>query len=486
LSVHSIRLINFMAFQDTGWIELRPITLLFGKNSSGKSAILRALRLLKQSLAGANESNPPLIFATEELDVSSFEIVAHQSGKGEKDESGNLIPCEITFGFRCDISPEISDLLKNMPGNNFIPLDKQCLELMITLHKDSITKIIDLSRVALQLVHPQGSSTNILRARKTPKNLWRFWSHVFNISQWDSFDLVTEPAFFPHIVMPRGLPQPVFIQLEQLLNNVVGEIKLFLEGIEFLGPVRPEPRRIFALDNLARRRWEKQGLKTWISFLRREVSQSNLDTIVQSLVNMGLCEGADPDLGGYQGSGVISEIKVIDTNTGLPFNLRDVGYGMSQVLPVVATSILAPPNSLVMIEQPELHLHPAAQSSLTNVFIEAINSLLSTNDSNELLPKNVRFLLETHSEHIFLRLRRCIAETAAIKNLRPELIDKFLPPENLGVYFINKGNVNEITFDVYGSMNDIPDGFGGFFANDLDEVAALAQARILAQEIREG
>ena len=47
MTVQAIRLLNFMAFEDTGWIELRPITLLFGKNSSGKTAIIRALLLLK-------------------------------------------------------------------------------------------------------------------------------------------------------------------------------------------------------------------------------------------------------------------------------------------------------------------------------------------------------------------------------------------------------------------------------------------------------
>ena len=50
MTVDAFRLKNFMAFRDTGWIELRAITLLFGRNSSGKSAIIRALRLLKQSL----------------------------------------------------------------------------------------------------------------------------------------------------------------------------------------------------------------------------------------------------------------------------------------------------------------------------------------------------------------------------------------------------------------------------------------------------
>ena len=58
MTVRAIRLKNFMAFEDTDWLELRPITLLFGRNSSGKSAVIRALRLLKQSLDAPDGRDP--------------------------------------------------------------------------------------------------------------------------------------------------------------------------------------------------------------------------------------------------------------------------------------------------------------------------------------------------------------------------------------------------------------------------------------------
>ena len=68
MTVRAIRLENFMAFADTDWIELLPISLLFGRNSSGKSAFIRALRLLKQSRTSPPDALPtqfPLNFFRE-------------------------------------------------------------------------------------------------------------------------------------------------------------------------------------------------------------------------------------------------------------------------------------------------------------------------------------------------------------------------------------------------------------------------------------
>ncbi|MGB0384013.1 MAG: hypothetical protein ACPGWR_04235 [Ardenticatenaceae bacterium] len=79
MSVEAFRIQNFMGFEDSGWVELQPIGLLFGRNSSGKSALIRALRLLKLSLY-ALPSNGPLVFVGEEgLDQGSFRETVHGS-----------------------------------------------------------------------------------------------------------------------------------------------------------------------------------------------------------------------------------------------------------------------------------------------------------------------------------------------------------------------------------------------------------------------
>ena len=104
-------------------------------------------------------------------------------------------------------------------------------------------------------------------------------------------------------------------------------------------------------------------------------------------------------------------------------SLADVGYGISQVLPIVITSVLSR-NTIITIEQPELHLHPKLQANLADLFIKSAST------------RNNNFILETHSEHIILRLKR--RQKEAPKNIgKSEPVEKMafgdhLPPRRGG------------------------------------------------------
>ena len=78
-------------------------------------------------------------------------------------------------------------------------------------------------------------------------------------------------------------------------------------------------------------------------------------------------------------------------------NIADVGYGISQILPVIVQGLLMRPGSLYMVQQPELHLHPDAQAGLADYFLY-------------LASYGVRVMIETHSEYLLIRLRRRLAE----------------------------------------------------------------------------
>lgn len=123
--------------------------------------------------------------------------------------------------------------------------------------------------------------------------------------------------------------------------------------------------------------------------------------------------------------------------TALPSNamvsLQDVGVGISQVLPVLM-SALGEKQGTIAIEQPEIHIHPALQAELADVFIE---SALGENQNT--------FLLETHSEHLILRLLRRIRETtegdfdewpAALREACP----KGIRPEDVAVLYVQPGD----------------------------------------------
>lgn len=136
-----------------------------------------------------------------------------------------------------------------------------------------------------------------------------------------------------------------------------------------------------------------------------------------------------------------------------PFNM---GIGFSQMMPLVA-SAFGSENSLIFIEQPELHVHPALQTELADLFIQSAKE------------RGNRFLIETHSEHLILRVMRRIRETT--RNLLPEGKHP-IRPEDVAVLYVQPGEngstVQELRIDEQGRfMDNWPQGF---FEERLDEM----------------
>jgi predicted ATPase len=120
------------------------------------------------------------------------------------------------------------------------------------------------------------------------------------------------------------------------------------------------------------------------------------EIIAHWLKEMGLIESFEiKELA--EGSGYYQALVKIHKNSP-PALLTDVGFGVSQVLPIIALLYYVPEKSTVIIEQPEIHLHPMAQSSLADLFINVSER------------RGLQIIFESHSEHLLLRLQRRIAE----------------------------------------------------------------------------
>jgi predicted ATPase len=139
-------------------------------------------------------------------------------------------------------------------------------------------------------------------------------------------------------------------------------------------------------------------------------------------------------------------------------DLPDVGFGISQVLPVLVQCFYAPPGSIILMEQPEIHLHPSAQSALADVMIDVINSRENGVD------RNIQLVIETHSEHFLRRLQRKIAEDV-------------VPREKVAAYFadISKApaTLKPLEIDIFGNILNWPENF---FGNEMEDVTEQAKA----------
>jgi len=156
------------------------------------------------------------------------------------------------------------------------------------------------------------------------------------------------------------------------------------------------------------------------------------------------------------------ELQVCMSNRNKNHDLTQVGVGVSQVLPIIVAGLLAKPDTTLIIEQPELHLHPKVQSRLADFFLS-------------LTQLGKQCLVETHSEHIINRIRLRIAEGS--KNSPWQEATK--------VYFVEKkesgSSFREVSINEYGAIQDWPEGF---FEEGLLETEKRIRAMALKQHVK--
>lgn len=487
MTVKSFRLENFMAFVDTGWIELRPITLLFGRNSSGKSAIIRALRLLRQNLGKPGDYT--LQFTSEfGVDLGGYEETVHS-------KNTDLL---MRFHFRCAV-PEASDRVRQeinqWRAQNNLPVivasKDDALSLALTFaydpHREAELIGIDLS-CDWQITHKPDSHT-LLSAlwldQETRYEVGYEWRLDTDVPSWLDEDWQRTIFGFPTCFLPEIIDSPVSV-LHTAFDGVAGSIATFLEGIEYIGPIRPEPQRVYLLDEIERQRWRNLEYAAFLDFLEGELDDDKLIKIDKWLEELNLGQEVIqpvkkyPDTGTPDGDATVARIELQEH---IKVNLKSTGFGASQVIPVIVQCVTArqrvkirkraeeKQTVSVIIEQPELHLHPAAQAKLASMFMNEIYTfpeplpsdfefIRFIEDPDNL--SNVHFLLETHSEHLILRIQKLIR--------KQELVLK-----HIGVYYIDreKGQSIIIHLRLDGDGDFIDEWPKGFFVERFDELFNL-------------
>lgn len=287
-----------------------------------------------------------------------------------------------------------------------------------------------------------------------------------------------------------GIASGMFCETIRELN---AEMKRTVAQLKYLGPLRSYPPRHLAFDqyketnliagggqawDIVRRDEEiRQSVNEWLGnedrlctpyelVERTMVSMGDIRDNVVAWFNTGQ-EGVEDSidellnfLNEIVNQGAIESIPdlvLMDKNTKAIVSHRDVGIGISQILPVLV-SAYGNREAIVAIEQPEIHLHPALQSELGDVFIESA-----------LGERHNTFLLETHSEHLILRILRRIRETTngeLDKGLTP------ITPDDVSVLYVQPSSEgsNIIELPVTPDGDFTTDWPGGFFEERMTEL----------------
>ena len=138
--------------------------------------------------------------------------------------------------------------------------------------------------------------------------------------------------------------------------------------------------------------------------------------------------------------------------------ITDVGFGVSQILPVLVLCFYVQEGSTVILEQPEIHLHPSVQAGLADVFIDAWEK------------RRVQVIVESHSEHLLRRLQRRIAEEKFSQND----VELYFCKEEDGV-----SKLEGLELDRCGNISNWPQDF---FGDQFGEIAAMSKAALMRRQ----
>jgi len=266
-----------------------------------------------------------------------------------------------------------------------------------------------------------------------------------------------------------GFPDEVGAYFKNVgfLSEIVLEFEGLFGRIKYLGPLREYPKRIYTWSGEAPSDVGRKGELAvagilaarergkYISPGHRKRKRTLEETVAYWLSSMGIIHSFSVKQIGEDRKDY--EVLVRKTEHSPDVLITDVGFGLSQVLPVLVLCYYAPEGSVLLLEQPELHLHPSAQSWLADIFIEVVQN------------RKVQIIVESHSEHFLRRLQRRIAE-------------KEIPVDKTALYFCymkNSASQSErLEVNIFGDISNWPEDF---FGDEMGELTAKTEAAMKRQ-----
>lgn len=496
----SLKFENFKSWGGPHHLDFGRITGLFGANSSGKSSIIHLLLLLKQTVESPDSS---LILqfgggANGYVDLGSFADIVnnHDISKSISYTLEWHPGIETSFHSNFSVGDIVaSNTIIAVPGIKGEEVINSQLDYSINCYYNdpNLPDSIDGFSGKMTVKSMRSSSGSYLMALEfegedvfyssdsedsdAPIGLYRFTRRsIEDLAQ--RFDLYLDilDASTPHLTTYPPPSYPDLIKMDnssyfelcesygidltrivnvdydvsRLLTQMGDVTEQCLRKIVHLGPLRDHPLRTYPWTGATPATVGNRGEQA-IQVLLGEKSTS-VNAVSMWLQRLGLAESMTLR---RVGRGARTWEPIIKHHDGATEdNLADVGFGVSQVLPVIVALLSAPAGSLVILEHPELHLHPSAQGELADLLIEVASA------------GEIQILVESHSEHLLARIQRRIAESARD--------DGDLTPEDVRLYFCKqkkgKSELEPLKIQPSGLITNWPDDF---FGDILEERMAL-------------
>jgi len=448
--IKELQVKNFKSWQNTGRLHLAPLTGFFGTNSSGKTSILQLLLMMKQTVESTDRRR---VFYTGDsnsiVDLGTFHDLIH--------------------AHNVDLTLEISTSWELL--NTLRVKDPE--------HKDKT--LFEIKNLQFDIEIKEETGLPIVKRFTYSFDNYKFGMNIssgkgkkyeYELVSKGDYELkrqVGKPWPLPSPVKFYGFPDGVsgrYINVG-FLSDIVLEFEGLFGRTSYLGPLRDYPRRIYTWAGDAPSDVGRRGELAVHAMLAardkdkyippgRTNKKWRLEKMIAHwLSKMGIIHSFSlKQIAEHRKD---YEVKIKITENSPEVLITDVGFGVSQVLPVLVMCYYVPEGSILLLEQPELHLHPSAQCWLADVFIDAIKN------------RKVQIIVESHSEHFVRRLQRRIAEKA-------------IDVGQTALYFCKMENsrsvIEKLDVDMYGEIRNWP---ADFFGDEMGELTAKTTAAMQRQ-----
>jgi predicted ATPase len=445
--LNNLTLTGFKAWQELN-IGFGKVTGLFGTNSSGKSSILQFLLLLKQT-KNATDRGLVLDFGgpNEFVNLGAYRDIVH--GHEEKTKISWIVDWTLPTPLK------ISD-----PGG------KRTDVLFETEHLSAECEIEwrKTSLIANSIKYMFDGKEFELASKTRGATEYRL-----NASGTGTFQFVRNQGrvwALPGPLKTHLFPDQAktYYRNSDFISGFEVEYEAMMDRLYYLGPLRDYPKREYHWAGASPQDVGIRGERTVDAILAatsqgwtRNLKPKARLKPFQEMIAYWLKE-----------LGLISEFRIerIGTDTNLyrakvkrdrystEALLTDVGFGVSQVLPALVLLYYVPEGSTVLMEQPEIHLHPSVQSGLADVILTVAQT------------RNLQIIVESHSEHLLRRFQRRVADETA-------------SADDVKLYFVEQAKgaatLNDLRLNMFGEVENWPDHF---FGDELGEIGAIKTASL--------
>jgi energy-coupling factor transporter ATP-binding protein EcfA2 len=359
----SMRLRDFRCFHDSGVVELGDLNVFIGANNAGKSTLMSAITLLLRS-ATPDDGRGPLRLEQDSA-LASFDSVLRKHWTSHTSRASSFVfSAEFASPKLFDGQPYWADFTfaKSIDdGRSFVSAAEY--------GAGSQARVPDV-----KVVYANGRYSFETPAEFKDKSVFFFGHFPVTVGRPDA----DSPAKFSDwLTLTR-------------LARASGMTETFV-----IRPYRPVPRSVYVVDDPNMSSEDRKLISDLLRIWRSERGKDSRKRISTNLQSMALAKSIEVKSQASSGPRIV-EIRIAAANSRHEVTINDVGYGVSQILPLLVAEAEAT-NQSIIAYQPEAHLHPFAQSRLADVFVTSVG-------------RGNRYFVETHSEHLVMRLQTLVAE----------------------------------------------------------------------------